>query len=133
MSPLAWLRIGGSVAVLVVLVGLGWKANGWRNEAAAAARLRSELAQVRKDNAEAVRRQREASDIDRSAALAAATEVQLVRDAYDLIRAMPRPVLVKEIPGEAGACPRPALADDFGVRFDLAASNPAPAGEDSPR
>lgn len=124
-----WLKL----AAIAALVALGWQVNNWRNEAATAARLRSELADVRKQSADALRAQQDASAADRAAALAAATEVQLVRDAYDLIRAMPRPVLVKEIPGEAGACPRPALADDFGVRFDLAASNPAPAGEDSPR
>ena len=127
MSPLVWLRLAGAAAVLGALVWAGWTINNWRTEAAAAGRLRSDLAQVRADSAEALRRQREASDIDRAAALAAATEVQLVRDAYDRLRAMPRPVLVKEIPGEAGQCPRAALADDFGVRFDLAAGNaPSP-------
>ena len=129
MTPATWFKI----AALAALVALGWQVNAWRNEAAAAARLRSELADVRKQSADALRAQQDASAADREAARAAATEVQLVRDAYDLIRALPRPVLVKEIPGEAGACPRPALGDDFGVRFDLAAANPTPAREGSAR
>lgn len=52
MSPGSWLRL----ALMLLLLGAGWQANQWRNEAIEAARLRGELAAAHDETAAAIRR-----------------------------------------------------------------------------
>lgn len=119
MTPLT-LRLIAAGVLLAVLAGIGWKINGWRQDAA-----RLPVVEAERD---AERLQRAAEQQRAQEAALAAAKAQAAEQALQAaIAAIPTERLVyvpEPVPGEPPACPR--LSDDFLRNYNAAVTGSGP-------
>lgn len=119
MTPLT-LRLIAAGVLVAVLAGIGWKVNGWRQDAARLPVVEAERDAERRQRAVEQQRAQEAA-LAAAKARAAETALQAA------IAAVPKERLIyvpEPVPGKPAACPR--LSDDFLRNYNSAVTGVGP-------